>query len=89
MAGIPTTAAAVVLAVRTHTNADGPPNMATANERLIISAAVIESARLFAGGSLEAARGVHDQLAALSDEQWWAHAFVLHPNCQKFVHHLL
>ena len=32
------------------------------------------------------ALNVRDQLDALSDEDWWAYKFFLHPNVFTFVH---
>ena len=53
-----------------------------------MSFAVIESARLFTG-SVAVALRVREILEAMSDEEWWAHQFVLHPSVMAFVHHRL
>ena len=92
--GINTTCCAFVIAVRTHHNKEGP-NWPTENERMGTSVAVTESARLFAGGdgaydySIQVARSTMADLNAMTTEDWWAHGFILHPDCFAFVHHLL
>ena len=93
MAGIMTTNGAIILAVRAHHHMLQMPagnlNLPTQNERAGQNIICIESARLFAGGCMETARNVRDQLEAMTDEQFWAHEFNLHPTLMQFVHHQL
>ena len=88
MAGIPTSCRAVVLALRAHHNKEGDvPELASASERAGVSISVTESTRLF--DNVLVAYHRKAQLDALTDEQWWAHEFVLHPSQLRFLHHRL
>ena len=96
---INTTVAAVVLAMRDHNEVPGVVgggiNELTPGERMVVSIFVMESARRFAGGGeddslfREVGRAVRDQLEEMSDEDWWALTFALHPTIIPFVHHRL
>ena len=92
MAGIMTTNGAIIMAVRAHHHMHmqaGNQDLPTQNERAGQTIICIESARLFAGGCLLTARDVRDQLESMTDAQFWAHGFNLHPTLMQFVHHRL
>lgn len=98
MAGIATTTAGLTLAIREHHDEQGISTAegdVTENERMAITIAVVESARLFAGGdaaypvSHEVARDLMYDLNALPTDEWWAYEFILHPTCWVSVHHRL
>ena len=87
--GINTTLGNIVLAARMHhNNTDGTEQPST-NERFGTTIHAMESARLFAGGNVNAALDRRDYLNTLTDNQWWAYAFVLHPSQLQFLHHRL
>ena len=88
MPGITTTLGALVHAYRQHRNEDHEGG-ATPAERAGFTIAAVESERLFTGGSVHAALAMRDHLNSLTDAEWWAHEFLLHPNVWAPVHHLL
>ena len=90
MAGIQTTNGAIILAVRAHHNEQGGnPNEATEEERRAQNVMVMESARLYGGGCMSIAAKVYDELQSLTNAQFWAYRFMLHPTLMQFVHHRL
>jgi hypothetical protein len=83
------------IAMRQHTrDLKGEPQPAVEhqgpaeNERNAVNCSVIESARLYTG-SMDHALEVRDHLEGLSDDDWWAELFLLHPGCFAFLHHRL
>ena len=90
---VTTTLARLTIVLREHQNDYGTTHVASENERLIVSNAVIESARLFAllhyghGHGMLVAAAVHNQLDAMSIDEWWAHEFVIHPTVCAFIEH--
>ena len=85
----------LTIAIRQHTrDSNNEPQPAVehagpqGNERAGVGCAVIESGRLHMD-SMEFARQVNVMLQAMTDEQWWAHQFLIHPNVFAFVHHRL
>ena len=90
MAGILTTNGEIILAVRAHHNQEGGnSNLPSYNERRGQTIICIESARLWAGGNVDVALDMRDQLEGMTDAQFWQHQFILHPTQMQFVHHAL
>lgn len=85
----------LVIAMREHTVENGGQlevgmNQAspTQNERLALTVPVIESGRRYTD-SMAYAIQVRDHLFGLSDADWWAYRFAIHPNVFAFLHHRL
>ena len=84
---IVTTLGQVAMALRAHHQDPNTEEKPTANERPMVGISAIESARLWLG--VDVALRVRETLDGKSDEEWWQHKFLLHPNVLQFLHHRL
>ena len=79
-----TTLGKVTLAMRAHHQDDDTEEKPKGSERRGLGISAIESARLWLG--LDVALRVRETLEAKSDEEWWQHKFLLHPDVLQFLH---